>query len=152
PSKALAFPRMTPPTKVAALAVGLAALLAVTACGPGASPSPGSATSAPAPASATPAPTTAPPAAHLDGTLFFLGIGAAGGIYYLHGGTLTLAISNPSFGFYQSATMSPDGKKLAWIPADAAGSVGQLRVQTYGGGTVTIGPSTITNTYTPQWT
>ena len=98
--------------------------------------------SAPAPASPTAAPA---PAANIDGTLFFLGVGAAGGIYYLHNNVLTLAISDASFGFYQSATMSPDGQKLAWVLADAAGGTGQLRVQTYGGGTVTIGPTTISN-------
>jgi hypothetical protein len=101
-----------------------------------------------APASPTAAPA---PAANIDGTLFLLGVGAAGGIYYLHNNVLTLAISDASFGFYQSATMSPDGQKLAWIPTDAAGGTGQLRVQTYGGGTVTIGPSTISNLYPPQW-
>jgi hypothetical protein len=91
------------------------------------------------------------PAANIDGTLFFLGVGAAGGINYLDNDVLTLAISDASFGFFQSATMSPDGQKLAWILAASAGATGQLRVQTYGGGSVTIGPTTINNGYTPQW-
>ena len=141
---------------VTAVAAGLAALLSASACGggsPGGTPSPGASESAPAPTTpAGPAsPTPAPPAANIDGTLFFLGVGAAGGIYYLHNNILTLAISDASFGFYQSATISPDGQKLAWVLADSAGGTGQLRVQTYGGGTVTIGPSTINNAYTPQW-
>jgi len=149
---------MTPPTRVAALAATLIALVAVTACSANAPGSPGAttspATSTPIAASSGPAPTPAPtPAAtgNIDGTLFFLGIGQAGGIYYLHNNTLTLAVSNPSFGFYQSVTMSPDGKKLAWVLADMAGATGQLKVQTYGGGSVVLGPGTISNTYTPQW-
>src|SRR5262245_33422019 len=152
---ALTFGAMTRLRRVAVLAV----LLAATGCS---SPTPTdppfpdtSETAAPpstpaGPASQTPAPAPAP-AANIDGTLFFLGVGAAGGIYYLHNNVLTLAISDASFGFYQSATMSPDGQKLAWVLADAAGGTGQLRVQTYGGGTVTIGPSTISNLYPLQW-
>ncbi len=138
---------------MAALAASLIALGALTACG-GGSPSGTPATSLPesgeatASASPTPAPVAA---ANIDGTLFFLGVGAAGGIYYLHDNTLTLAISDASFGFFQSATMSPDGKKLAWILSDSAGGTGQMRVQTYGGGSVTIGPATINNGYPPQW-
>jgi len=152
---------MTPRTRVAALAATLIALVAVTACSanapgsPGTSTSPAASTPAAAPSGpASSAPTSAPAQAvtgNIDGTLFFLGTGQAGGIYYLHNNTLTLAISDPSFGFYQSATMSPDGQKLAWVLADAAGGTGQLRVQTYGGGTVTIGPSTISNLAAPQW-
>lgn len=156
------FAAMTRRTQVAALAASLAALVAMTACGgspPGDAPSPGASTSAGpvpsgGPASSAPAPTPAPapaPTANIDGTLFFLGVGQAGGIYYLHNNTLTLAVSDASFGFYQSVTMSPDGRKLAWVLADAAGATGQLKVQTYGGGSVTVGPSTISNTYTPQW-
>ena len=49
--------------------------------------------------------------------LMGLGVGTAGGIYYLHNNVLTLAISDPSFGFYQSAVMSPNGQKLAWVRA-----------------------------------
>ena len=137
----------------------LAALLTATAATGCSSPTPTdppfpdtSETTASASAPAPPSPTAAPvPAANIDGTLFFLGVGAAGGIYYLHNNVLTLAISDSSFGFYQSATMSPDGQKLAWVLADGAGGTGQLRVQTYGGGTVTIGPSTISNLAAPQW-
>jgi len=144
---------MTRLYRAAAIAASLISLVGLTACGggpPSDTPSPGvSATTEPG-ATASPTPDPAP-AANLDGTLFFLGVGAAGGIYYLHNNTLTLAISDASFGFYQSATMSPDGQKLAWILADSAGGTGQLRVQTYGGGTVTIGPATINNGYTPQW-
>ena len=152
---------MTPRTRVAALAATLIALVAVTACSanapgtPGASTSPTASTPAAAPSGPeSSAPTSAPAPAvtgNIDGTLFFLGVGQAGGIYYLHNNTLTLAISDPSFGFYQSATMSPDGKKLAWVLADMAGATGQLKVQTFGGGMVVLGPSTISNTYTPQW-
>jgi len=150
---------MTPLTKVAALAASLIALVSVSACGsgsPGGSPSPGasdsaapSASTGPSAGATTPA-APAPPTA-ISGTLFFLGIGAGGGVYYLHSGTLTLAISDASFGFYQSAIMSPNGQRLAWIPNDSAGGTAQLRVQTYGGGIVNIGPSTINNVYTPQW-
>jgi hypothetical protein len=151
---------MTPPTRVAALAATLIALVAVTACSanapgsPGASRSSAASTPTAAAPSGGPAATSAPARAamgNIDGTLFFLGVGQAGGIYYLHNNTLTLAISDPSFGFYQSATMSPDGKKLAWVLADMAGATGQLKVQTYGAGSVVLGPSTISNTYTPQW-
>jgi hypothetical protein len=158
--RALTFAAMTPPTRVAALAATLIALVAVTACSanpPSGAPSPGVSTPAVPAASGGPtssAPTSAPapvPTENIDGTLFFLGVGQAGGIYYLHNNTLTLAVSDASFGFYQSATMSPDGKKLAWVLADAAGATGQLKVQTFGGGTLVLGPSTISNTYTPQW-
>jgi hypothetical protein len=142
---------MTRPRRVAVLAI----LLAATGCSsptPTDPPFPGASETTVAAPSLPPSPTAAPaPAANIDGTLFFLGVGAAGGIYYLHDNVLTLAISDSSFGFYQSATMSPNGQKLAWILADGAGGTGQLRVQTYGGGTVTIGPTTISNLYLPQW-
>jgi hypothetical protein len=147
---------MTRPFRLAAIAASLMALIGVTACDGGspsdaASPSV-SGSAEPAASDAPPSPTPAPvPAANIDGTLFFLGVGAAGGIYYLDNDVLTLAISDASFGFFQSATMSPDGQKLAWILAASAGATGQLRVQTYGGGSVTIGPTTINNGYTPQW-
>jgi hypothetical protein len=146
---------MTRPIRVAAIAASLIALVAMTACGgsPSGTPSLGASGSTEPTASGSPAsPTTAPVSvANIDGTLFFLGVGAAGGIYYLHNNTLTLAVSDASFGFFQSATTSPDGKKLAWILSDSAGGTGQMRVQTYGGGSVTIGPATINNGYPPQW-
>ncbi len=155
---------MTPLSKVAAIAASLVALVSLTACGatpPSDAPSAGASDSATASttpsttSTATAAAATTTPApvagANIDDTLCFLGVGAAGGIYYLHNNALTLAISDASFGFFQSATMSPDGKRLAWILADSAGGTGQLRVQTYGAGSVTIGPTTISNAYTPQW-
>jgi hypothetical protein len=147
---------MTRLTRAAAIAASLVALVALTACGggsPGGTPSSGVSDSTEPTASGSPTTSTPAPvaAANLDGTLFFLGVGSAGGIYYLHNNVLTLAVSDASFGFYQSATMSPNGQKLAWILSNSAGGTGQLRVQTYGGGSVTVGPATINNGYTPQW-
>lgn len=96
-------------------------------------------------------PPPAAAAAHLDGTLFYLGIGTHGGLYSLHGTTVATVVPDSSFMFYQSAVVSPDGHKVAYVLGEQAGSTGQLRVLTIGGGAVTMGPSTITNVQPPQW-
>lgn len=93
------------------------------------------------------------PAARLTGTLFYLGVGTTnGGLYTLSSGAVTRVVTDTSFMFYQSAVVSPDGTKVAFVVADGAGATGQLRVQSIGGGSVTIGPSTIGNLIPPQWT
>jgi TolB protein len=100
--------------------------------------------------SAAPAPA---PAARLSGTLFYLGAGNAnGGLYTLRSGVVTKVVNDTSFMFFQSAVVSPDGTKVAFVVADGAGATGQLRVQTIGGGSTTIGPTTIGNLIPPQWT
>ena len=57
--------------------------------------------------------------------------------------------SEAAFGFFQSATISPDGREIAWVDANTVGGTGQLRVSIdpYHG----IGPDTISNVYPPQW-
>jgi hypothetical protein len=93
------------------------------------------------------------PAATLSGTLFYLGVGNAnGGLYTLKSGVVTKVVNDTSFMFFQSAVVSPDGTKVAFVLGDGAGATGQLRVQTIAGGSITIGPATIGNLIPPQWT
>jgi hypothetical protein len=102
------------------------------------------------PTAGAPAPA---PAAKLSGTLFYLGVGNAnGGLYTLKSGVVTRVVADTSFMFFQSAAVSSDGTKVAFVLADGAGGTAQMRVQTIGGGSVTIGPSTIGNLIPPQWT
>jgi len=114
------------------------------------------AVSTPASTDSTPAASAAPapaPAARLSGTLFYLGVGNTnGGLYTLKSGTVTKVVNDTSFMFFQSAVVSPDGTKVAYVLGDGVGATGQLRVLTIGGGSITIGPTTITNVQPPQWT
>ncbi len=150
---------MTPRQRVA-IGAALIAAAARSGCG-GGTPGGGTPTESPA-ASISPddalgtASPSAPaePAAQLDGTVFMLAIGSTNGaIHYLYKtGVLTLVHPDTSFAFFQSVTMSPNGKRIAYIDADGASAPGPMIVQTeYGGPPTTIGPSTINNGYLPQW-
>jgi hypothetical protein len=101
----------------------------------------------------TEAPPAPAPAAKLSGTLFYLGVGNVnGGLYTVKSGVVTKVVADTSFMFFQSAVVSPDGTKVAFVLGDGAGATGQLRVQIIGGGSTTIGPTTIGNLIPPQWT
>ncbi len=130
------------------VAAALAAIAVLAGCS---SPSPSPPTVV---TSLTPAPTA--PAAKpptLNGTLFFLGIGDThGGLYALTGGHLSTAVDDHSFAFYQSAAVSPDGHRVAFVDGAEAGSLGPMRIITLGGPTSTKGPATISNLFVPQWT
>ncbi len=89
----------------------------------------------------------APAPTRLDGTLFFLAAGPEkGGIWSLTGSVLTREVTQTSEQFYQTATVSPDGTRYAWIDA------GQLRVAPIGGSPATVGPPVLSSTFAPQWT
>ena len=148
---------MTPLQRAATGAALLATVVGLTGCG-GDTPGGGSPTESTSASAGTELGTAEPtpsadPEAQLDGTIFLLAIGAPdGAVHYLHDGNLTLVHPNPTFAFFQSVTMSPNGKRIAYIDADGAGASGPLIVQTeYGGPPTTVGPSTLINTYLPQW-
>ncbi len=150
---------MTPRQRVA-IGAALIAAAALSGCG-GGTPGDGAPTESPgtsispdgALGAAEPSPSAETPA-QLDGTVFMLAIGSTNGaIHYLYKtGVLTLVHPDTSFAFFQSVTMSPNGKRIAYIDADGAGASGPLIVQTeYGGPPAPVGPSTLVNTYLPQW-
>jgi hypothetical protein len=123
----------------AAGAAVLACLVGLAACGGG--------PAAPGPAAAWPGEPGSPGApTRLDGTLFFMGVRASvGGIHTYAGGTLTHAVPDESFGFYQTATVSPAGDRYAWVDR------GQLWVARFGAIPGPVGPATLDAFFTPQW-
>jgi len=49
------------------------------------------------------------------------------------GGHLSTAVDDHSFGFFQSAAVSPDGQRVAFVVGEEAGSTGPMRIITLGG-------------------
>ena len=98
-------------------------------------------------APASPDPTTTPtaeptePEVALDGTLFFLG----DGLHTLRDGTLTHVVSTTSRAFAETATVSPDGTRFAYIQAR------RLWVVPLDGTPAAVGPSTLDSGYVPSW-
>jgi len=145
------------------MATGAAVLLAVAGlvagCGgdksPG-NPSPTStrttdAPSTPAATASTTASTGGGGLAQVQGTVLLLSFaGAQNGIYDLREGQLSLWYGNETFSFAQSAVVSPQGTRIAFI-AVGDGDNGPLQVISGDGTYATLGPETLLSEFLPVW-